>query len=93
MQDALRSALSNMLKVLKVNPMCCVVWRDGIGDSAFDTLAGEEIAGIRNGLAGGQLVGSAQSAQPASDVPLAYVVCQKRMYVSPWLLSFLIPDP
>ena len=50
----------------------------GIGDSAFDTLAGEEIAGIRKGLAGQTLVGSGNQQQP-STVPLSYIVAQKRI--------------
>jgi hypothetical protein len=29
LQDALSTAVSNALTFLKVNPMCCVVWRDG----------------------------------------------------------------
>lgn len=78
LKDALRSALANALKFCKVNPMCAIIWRDGIGDSAFDTLAGEEITGIRSGLLGGATVG-AELTQPASDIPIAYIVCQKRI--------------
>ena len=103
LQEALRKAISNALSILNVNPMCCVVWRDGkftrsgagspfcafqltmclllclgIGDSAFDTLAGEEIAGIRQGLAGQALVG-AEAQQQASTIPLSYIVAQKRI--------------
>ena len=78
LQDALTKAVSNALSIMNVNPMACIVWRDGIGDSAFDTLAGEEVAGIRKGLAGGQaLVGTQQ--QQASAVPLSYIVAQKRI--------------
>ena len=29
LQEALRKAISNALSILNVNPMCCVVWRDG----------------------------------------------------------------
>lgn len=29
LQDALKNAISNAVKCLKVDPMCCVVWRDG----------------------------------------------------------------
>ena len=79
LREALANAIANALKILNVNPMCCIVWRDGIGDSAFDTLAGDEINGIRAGLSGGKLVG-ATPAQPAgSDVPISYIVCQKRI--------------
>lgn len=58
--------------------MSCIVWRDGIGDGAFDSLAGEEIAGIRGGLAGGQAV-VGTSAKTVSNIPMAYIVCQKRI--------------
>merc|ERR1712238_495424 len=79
-----------------VNPMSCIVWRDGIGDSALEHLAGEEIAGIRAGLRGGgaipmitngnhkgsdggQQVARADDSFGPNDVPLTYVVCQKRI--------------
>jgi len=71
LKDALSSAVSNALRALNVNPMCCVVWRDGIGDSAFDTLAKEEVVGIRAGLAGGNLVGAA--AKQTASVPVSYM--------------------
>jgi len=77
LKNALETAVSNALKILKVSPMSAFVWRDGIGDSAFDTLAKEEITGIRSGLNGGQQVGAA--AKPMNNVPLAYIVCQKRI--------------
>ena len=50
----------------------------GIGDSAFDTLAGEEIAGIRKGLMGSQNLVGAVAKQNAT-VPLSYIVAQKRI--------------
>lgn len=81
LHEALKTAITNALKILKVNPMCCIVWRDGIGEGAFDTLAGEEIKGIRAGLNGGKLIGT-EAAQPASNgVPLTYMVAQKRIAV------------
>lgn len=58
--------------------MCCIVWRDGIGESAFDSLAWEEIAGIRQGLAGKQIAGDA-GAVSKPRVPLSYIVAQKRI--------------
>lgn len=81
LREALKTAITNALKILKVNPMCCIVWRDGIGEGAFETLAGEEIKGIRAGLNGGKLIGT-EAAQPASNgVPLTYMVAQKRIAV------------
>lgn len=29
LQDALSKAIGNALSILNVNPMCCIVWRDG----------------------------------------------------------------
>lgn len=73
--DALEKTISNALRELNVNPDCCVVWRDGIGNTAFDH-ASEEIRGIRSSLStAGGVVGSVGK----RDVPLAYVVCQKRI--------------
>jgi hypothetical protein len=72
--DALKATVAKALKELKVTPMSCIVWRDGIGDSAFKSAALEEINAIRAGLNGG--VGSDN---PTRDVPLSYVVCQKRI--------------
>jgi hypothetical protein len=74
--DALRQTVSNALKCLKVNPMSCIVWRDGIGEGAFETNATEEINAVREGLSGQKVTG--QQA-PKNTVPLAYVVCQKRI--------------
>ena len=74
--DALKSTVSNALRELDVSPMSCIVWRDGIGDSAFDTAAAEEIQAIRAGLNGDKAVGGGN---PDRDVPLSYIVCQKRI--------------
>jgi hypothetical protein len=74
--DALKSTVSNALRELNVTPMSCVVWRDGIGDSAFDNAAQEEINAIRAGLNGTSPVGDDS---PTRDVPLSYIVCQKRI--------------
>jgi hypothetical protein len=74
--DALKATVSTALKELDVNPMSCVVWRDGIGDSAFKNAATEEIDAIRAGLNGGGPVGSGA---PTRNVPLSYIVCQKRI--------------
>jgi aubergine-like protein len=77
--DALQQTITNARKVLKVNPLCVVVWRDGIGESEFDRASKEEIEGIRKGLRQGtEVVDKGQSSQPQT-IPLAYVVCQKRI--------------
>ena len=74
--DALKATVSNALRELKVDPMSCIVWRDGIGDSAFDHAATEEIAAIRAGLNG---VGAVGESKQERNVPLSYIVCQKRI--------------
>jgi len=77
LEEALKLSVQNALATLRVNPMCCIIWRDGIGDSAFDTFAAEEIKGVRAGLEGNTTVGTVAKAKP--PVPLSYVVCQKRI--------------
>lgn len=93
--DAIKETLSAGLQALNVHNSVasCIVWRDGISDSAFGANATEEIAAIRQGLVaakggaavgvGGSAVVGAQApvaaAAPQRTVPLAYVVCQKRI--------------
>jgi hypothetical protein len=74
--DALKNTVSNALRELKVNPVSCIIWRDGIGESSFDRAATEEINAIRAGLNGSGPVGGGQQER---DVPLSYIVCQKRI--------------
>eukprot|EP00980_Cylindrotheca_fusiformis_P009466 scaffold2068_cov96-Cylindrotheca_fusiformis.AAC.22 len=69
LRDALKTTISTALKELKCDPRSCIVWRDGIGESAFTSDAPDEIQGITEGL----------NSTPAGEVPLAYVVCQKRI--------------
>lgn len=52
-----------------------IVWRDGIAESAEHHVS-EEIVGVRNGLMTGT-VGTSGGKPPL--VPLAYIVCQKRI--------------
>ena len=72
LEHAYKTALANAIRAFKVPPASCVVWRDGIADSAFGGFANDEIRGIRNGLAGA--VGTTQK-----PVQLAYITCQKRI--------------
>lgn len=67
--DALKETVATAMKELNVSPMSCIVWRDGIGDSAFNNAAVEEIDAIRAGLNNGG----------TRDVPMAYIVAQKRI--------------
>ena len=92
LQHELSRTVSNAMRTLKVDPQCCIVWRDGISESSFDTLASEEIKGVRRGLAGEpptegaagpqQVVsspGSAIVSKPPPSVPLTYIICQKKI--------------
>jgi len=70
--DALEETVSNALKELDVSPSSCIVWRDGIGDSAFNNAALDEINAIRAGL-------NKNDGGDKRDVPLSYIVAQKRI--------------
>lgn len=76
LRDALKRTVSTALRELNAAPQSCIIWRDGIGQSSFDSAALEEIDGIRAGLKAGP-VGT--STAQAADIPLSYIVCQKRI--------------
>ena len=67
MQDVVRRALFE----LNVNPMSCIVWRDGVGDATISKAVNQEIPGLRNVLA--------SRAPPGVETALSYIVCQKRV--------------
>ena len=50
--DALRLTVSSALRELNVAPQSCIVWRDGVGDSAMESHVPDEIKGVRAGLNG-----------------------------------------
>jgi hypothetical protein len=68
--DAMHSTVSNALKYLKVSPASCIVWRDGVGDSAVAPTAAQEIPAVRKAMA---------AASPGKNPALAYIVAQKRI--------------
>jgi len=70
--DALEETVSDALKELDVSPSSCIVWRDGIGDSAFNNAALDEISAIRAGL-------NKNVTGKNRDVPMTYIVAQKRI--------------
>jgi aubergine-like protein len=72
--DALKETVAETCRVLNVKPQSVVIWRDGIAESA-EHQAKEEINGVRQGLSS-VTVGSGEKKQ---QVPLAYIVCQKRI--------------
>jgi hypothetical protein len=72
LRGSLNRAVKTALEVLEVNPMSCVVWRDGIGDSAFESEASQEIEGVEEAL-------KEMSLKESKQTPMAYVVCQKQI--------------
>lgn len=73
----MHSVVSNALRVLKVHPMSCVVWRDGVGDGSIRTVTNQEIPQVRQALKNAHApVGSKA---PAKNIPLSYMVVQKRI--------------
>lgn len=63
----IEQTLKNALKHLKVKtkPASCVVWRDGVGDTAIAATAEQELPGIRKALGG--------------KAAVAMMICQKRI--------------
>lgn len=76
--DCMKKTVSNAMRIMKVNPLSCVVWRDGVGDAAINQVAQQEIPAVRSALCGPVTVGSAPTKLPP-QVPLSYVVVQKRI--------------
>ena len=70
-------AVSNALKAFNVTPASSFVWRDGVGDSTISQVAAQEIPKVRKALgSNGSVVGASEEKK---DVPLSYIVCQKRI--------------
>ena len=55
-----------------------VVWRDGVGDPTIAQVAKTEIGYIKRAL---DYTGPPGQTKKTRDVPLSYVVCQKRISV------------
>lgn len=70
--ESIQQTVNNAIRLLKVNPMSCIIWRDGVGNSVIEQVANEEIRAVRNALAysTGNLA-----------IPLSYLVVQKRISV------------
>lgn len=78
----MNQTVSNALRALDVNPMSCVVWRDGVGSPAIKTVAAQEIPAVRQALAAASKTigdGSQSSQGIPKDIPLSYIVVQKRI--------------
>lgn len=105
LEDVLKRTVSNALTILDVSPASCIVWRDGISESSFDSHAQSEIASIKEGLRSKALAIAPQAhaanmpgikadksatTKKLSDIPFAYVVCQKKIGTKFFALP--IPD-
>jgi Piwi domain len=73
--DEMKTTMREAFRALKVTPGSIIIWRDGMPETAY-AHASEEIRGVREGLQNA-LVGT--QAIPAKGVPMAYMVCQKRI--------------
>jgi len=74
---AMNRAVSNALKAFKVAPSSCYIFRDGVGDNSIEQVSQQEIPAVRQALSNpGQVVGAKTK---AANVPLSYIVCQKRI--------------
>jgi len=83
--SVMKGVVTRALENLKVSPLSCIVWRDGVGDPTIAQVAREEIPAVRSALASQVKVGSSTPKPP--PVSLAYIVCQKRIAT-----KFLHPD-
>jgi len=76
--SVMEGVMTRALQYLKVTPMSCIVWRDGVGDPTIAQVAKQEIPAVRSALAKRIQPGSA-GASKTPPVSLAYIVCQKRI--------------
>ena len=75
--SVIEGTVTRALQNLKVNPLSCIVWRDGVGDPTIAQVAQQEIPQIRKALESYIPPGARGSKPP--KVSLAYIVCQKRI--------------
>jgi hypothetical protein len=67
---SINTTVSKALQIFDVNPMSCVMWRDGVGNPSIKQVVQEEIQPLRDALHRGN---------PNAKVPLSYLVVQKRI--------------
>ena len=72
----LRDAISEALRHFNVNPMSCIVWRDGVGVGSLNNVFKDEVQHVRHAFENISL-GNFQSVPRPVD--LAYVICQKEI--------------
>jgi len=75
--DVLNQVISRAMKTLKVNPMSCIVWRDGVGDPTIHQVKEQEIPQIEKALQP-KIVGKTPQKK---KIPLSYIVCQKKIAI------------
>ena len=64
--DPIETTIKNAMKLIKVQPKSCIVWRDGMSDGSIETHAAQEVDAIRRAFrgSGGSVTGA--SATPAA---------------------------
>mmetsp|Transcript_31901 Transcript_31901/g.45362 ORF Transcript_31901/g.45362 Transcript_31901/m.45362 type:complete len:261 (+) Transcript_31901:1655-2437(+) len=65
--EALQTTGTLAIKNIGIKPKSCFIFRDGVGDTAVSDTIKQELPFIRKAVS------------PSGDVPLAYMVCQKRI--------------
>jgi aubergine len=72
---SIETAVKNAVTHIDVSPMSCIVWRDGVGDGAIECTTREEVTALRRALQDNDFA----VGQPQKSVPIAYMICQKRI--------------
>lgn len=76
----MNQTVSNALRALNVNPMSCIIWRDGVGSNSVNTVAGQEIPAVRQALQAASTTAMISAPQSIpKNIPLSYMVVQKRI--------------
>jgi hypothetical protein len=74
----LKTTVEEALRIIKVDPLSCIVWRDGVSDQMMRPVATDEIKNLRQAFAGSKVIGLATE-KPPPPVALSYMVVQKRI--------------
>ena len=74
----LKTTVEEALRILKVSPLSCVVWRDGVSDQMCNPVAKDEIDNLRKAFNSSKMIGLPTDKPPPS-VALSYMVVQKRI--------------
>lgn len=71
----LNGAIKEALQHFKVNPLSCIVWRDGVGVSSFNSVMNDEVQSVRSAFNEMALYSPIKQ----NPIDLAYIVCQKEI--------------